>query len=241
VTDAAVLDRLAARALPAAVEERIGGWLARASPGEDRRRVNSALPVDGPLDVDAIERWYRARGRPPLVMVSPCERHAALDEELARRGWTLEAPSDVLVGDPDTVLDALDGPPHPVVPGELVGPDGMAADGLGAAVRSPDPVVPLVAAGGAGRATVVLHERWSIILALEVDPGRRRQGIAAALLRAWARAAEGRRLYLQVHRDNGPALALYRAAGFTRSHGYHYRRAPRRPSPRRRAGRAGTR
>ena len=212
------LDALAARALLPDHEERVGGWLARATPSSALRRVNSARPVGAPLDVDALQAWYAARGAQALVMLAPEDAFTALDEELAARGWALEAASEVLVGDPDTVLDQLAGPPHAVVPGEL-GPD----EGVG---RSLDPVVPLVAAGGAGRATVVLQERWSLLRGLEVDESARRQGIAAALVRAWARLAEGRSLYLQMYADNEPARALYTAAGFTRSHGYHYRRAP---------------
>lgn len=209
------LDALAARALLPDEEERVGGWLARTTPGSPLRRVNSARPVGVPLDVDALEAWYAARGARALVMLAPEEPLTALDDELAGRGWEHEAASEVLVGDPDTVLDQLAGPPHAVFPGELDPTD-----------RSLDPIVPLVAAGGAGRAVVVLQERWSLLRGLEVDEPARRQGIAAALVRAWARLAEGRGLYLQMYADNEPARALYERAGFTRSHGYHYRRAP---------------
>jgi GNAT superfamily N-acetyltransferase len=215
VTTPTDLDRLAARAFPATNQERVGGWLLRAAPGESARRLNSAVPVGAPLDVDIVERWYAARGLNPRVMITPEEDHAALDAELAVRGWELEMPSDILVGDPEETLERLAGPAHQVVPTEVVG--------SAAALRSLDPVVQLGAAGGAGRATVVLQERWSLVLALEVSPAHRRAGIAAALVRAWARLAEGRGLYLQVARDNAPAHALYARAGFTRSHGYHYR------------------
>lgn len=210
------LDRLAARALPAAEEERAGGWLLRASPDEPLRRLNSALPLGPPLDVDLLEAWYRDRGREPLVMITPQEAMGALDAELAARGYVVESEADILVGDAATTLERLTGPAHEVVPTELDVPP--------AALRSGHPVVQLGAAGGAGRATVVLQDGWSLILALEVAPERRRAGIASALVRAWARLAGDRGLYLQVRRENAAGHALYARAGFRRSHAYHYRR-----------------
>jgi ribosomal protein S18 acetylase RimI-like enzyme len=204
------LDRLAARAYPAAEEERVEGWLLRCSPGERPKRVNSALPLGPPLDVERVVAWYAERGTDPLIMVTPDE-----DLRFDLPGWTTEGATDVLVGDPGTVLDALEGPAHQVVPTELDGP-----------MRSPDQIVALGAAGGAGRATAVLQDGWTLLLGLEVAPDARRRGVGAALVRAWARLSEGRGLYLQVERDNAPAHALYARAGFSRSHGYHYRRAP---------------
>jgi ribosomal-protein-alanine N-acetyltransferase len=69
------------------------------------------------------------------------------------------------------------------------------------------------------------------VLTLAVMPGRRRRGIATALLdRALelARQAGASRLLLEVAADNGPALGFYRRHGFRplrRRPGY-YRRAP---------------
>lgn len=69
------------------------------------------------------------------------------------------------------------------------------------------------------------------VLTLAVMPGRRRQGIATALLdRALelARQAGASRLLLEVAADNGPALGFYRRHGFrplSRRPGY-YRRVP---------------
>jgi ribosomal protein S18 acetylase RimI-like enzyme len=209
------LDRLAARAFPAAEEERRGGWLLRADPGEPLRRLNSALPIGPPLDIDVVEDFYRSRGLRPRVMVSPEDDLADLDAALAARGFEVEVPADILVGDPGEVLERLDGAAHAVVPTELTGPE--------PALRSGEEVVQLGAAEGAGRATVVLQDGWSLILALEVAPSHRRRGIASALVRAWARVAEGRGLYLQVRQDNHPGHALYESAGFHRSHSYHYR------------------
>ena len=212
------LDRLAAQAFVASEEERAAGWRLRADREEPLRRLNSALPLGLPLDLDTLERWYRSRGLPPRVMVTPEDELGTLDALLAERGYEVEVPADILVGDPGVVLDRLDGTAHPVVPTELVAP--------AAALRSGQELIQLGAAEGAGRATVVLQESWSLILALEVDPSRRREGIASALVRAWARAADGRGLYLQVRQDNAAGHALYQTAGFTRSHAYHYRLAP---------------
>lgn len=211
------LDRLAAQAFVASQQERAAGWLLRADPAEPLRRLNSALPLGPPLDLDAVEDWYRSRGLAPRVMVSPADELGALDAQLAERGYEVEVPADILVGDPGEVLERLDGAAHAVVPTELTAP--------AAALRSGQEVVQLGAAGGAGRATLVLQDGWSLVLALEVDPARRRQGIASALVRACARAADGRGLYLQVRQDNAGAHALYAAAGFIRSHAYHYRLA----------------
>lgn len=216
VSDPQTLDRLAARAFRGSEEERVSGWLLRAAPGEpDTRRVNSALPVGFGLDAGAVERWYAARGLPPRIMVSPEDELAELDADLDARGWIAERHADVLAGTAPGVLAGLEGPAHDVVPTELTGPPG--------ALRSLDAVVQLGAAGGAGRGTVVLQDGWSLMLALEVAPDRRREGIGAALVRAWARLAEDRGLYLQVRRENDAGHRLYERAGFRRSHSYHYR------------------
>ena len=55
------------------------------------------------------------------------------------------------------------------------------------------------------------------LLAIGVDPAKRRQGAAQALLtaaQAQALAAGASRLYLEVDAANAAALALYRAGGF---------------------------
>ena len=64
------------------------------------------------------------------------------------------------------------------------------------------------------------------IFRLHVAPEARRRGVARRLLAACAAEAPGALLYAQVEVDNAPAQALFAAAGFTRSHGYHYRRRP---------------
>ena len=58
------------------------------------------------------------------------------------------------------------------------------------------------------------------ILTLAVEPGARRRGLGRALVDAAAGAARmagAETLFLEVAHDNGPALALYEAAGFARA------------------------
>ncbi len=62
-----------------------------------------------------------------------------------------------------------------------------------------------------------------------MHPAHRRRGLAMAITAALAAAAAARGatgIYLQVEDGNAPARALYRQAGFTDHHGYHYRVAP---------------
>jgi N-acetylglutamate synthase len=218
---AAAVELRAARAVTAAEAVARDGWLLRATPGSARKRSNSALPLHvAPADaadadaLAAIEAFYRARELSPLVQVAPLEAHGALDAALAARGWQAVSPTDVLVADAAAVAAAAAPAPAPGV--------ALAIDDAGQATATLDG-----RAVGAGRA--VLDAGWSGLFAIETVPEARRRGVARTLVGAlagWSAARGCDRLYLQVTVANEPAQALYRALGFTRSHGYHYRVAP---------------
>jgi N-acetylglutamate synthase len=73
---------------------------------------------------------------------------------------------------------------------------------------------------------------WAGLTAVEVHPQHRRCGLGGVITAALAAAAAARGaagLYLQVEDDNDAARTLYRRAGFTDHHGYHYRVAPAAP------------
>lgn len=72
----------------------------------------------------------------------------------------------------------------------------------------------------------VLEQGWVGIFGMGTALEHRRRGVARAIVaglleRAAERGATG--AYLQVETDNQPAIDLYSALGFVRSHGYHYR------------------
>ena len=231
------LERAAAASWPAAVTETRDRWLLRATPGASGRRLNSALP---PLraaasEIETVERWYEERGLAPLVQVTPAQDQAELDAALEQRGWVKEAetavlaaPSAVVAGPADQV-DVVDLP---------VWIDAWRAMGAARALepaaatvleRVEAPTLPLVARRDgevAGVAFGVLQPTASIVFSVAVPETHRRRGVASELMRAWATHAGDRTLFLQTFEDNEPAARLYRGLGFTRSHGYHYRRAP---------------
>jgi arginase len=236
-----LVEELAARGWPAAETLRADGWLLRYTPSLTRRRSNSALPVgDAQGDPALVEDFYARRGSPALVQVSPAEARTSLDQELARRGWSGEGPTDVLVADTHAVL-AL------TTPGDVAlsaRPDAGWVAAWAACEERPDaeqhardvleriePATAYAIAGAdLGVGLAVCERGWAGLFCVATAASARRRGIARGVVHALTRwAAEGgaQRIYLQVENDNVPGHAFYASAGFQRSHGYHYRRAPR--------------
>jgi ribosomal protein S18 acetylase RimI-like enzyme len=178
-------------------------------------------------------------------MVSPIERHAALDAELERRGWTVQWDVDVLVAPLAAVPDAAQpGPPVALRrtpdPGWLAAWAACEARALaGVQAEAEHVLAPLGAravyalagseAEPAGVGLGVTVGSWCGIFAMATHPDARGRGVGSAVLRSLA--AEARRrgavaAYLQVVASNAAAQALYARHGFRRSHGYRTRVAP---------------
>ncbi|CAN5416970.1 GNAT family N-acetyltransferase [soil metagenome] len=252
-----VLDELAANATVAPLTRLVDGWLCKAAPEVPFRRANAVLPAVGAggdhrsasATLDAIEAWYRSFGQRVLVQVSSADPTSpALDEQLAARGYAVEAPVDLLVAETDRIAEG-GGPgadPWRAVVDEGVsvawarrygavhGDDavwrarteayGRMLGGLGPAILGGAALVGEDVVAGVG--FTVLERGWAGIYGMGTAPAWRRTGVARGLLVALAVSARERfatHLYLQVERDNPGAQALYRGVGFTDSHGYHYR------------------
>ena len=245
-TAAREIDLHAARAWPASVVEEAGGWLLRHTPGLARNRTNSALPLtDGVPDPGPMEEFYRAHGVSPRVQVSPRERSPELDALLAARGYERRtetivlhaAAEDVVAATADAAAKvevevATEPGPWPGVFAELDGrPDsGLVAERVVSRLALPAAYLSARDADRtAGIGLVVAESAWAGIFCMNTHPDFRRRGVASAVLGAAARWAAGQgaeRLYLQVVRSNDAARRLYERAGFTYSHGYHYRVRP---------------
>lgn len=215
------------------------------------RRANSALVTGDsglPLDVtlERVTDWYRRRGLPPYLQVTTgaADTQELLAAALAERGWHPETTAEVWIGGLAPLAD-LDGDTGQVVLTRELGaawagrcdrfadraplPHERAVLTGGpsvwfAQVPGPTPDAPAAAIGRS-----VLDGRWAGYTAIEVDPARRRTGLATAVMAALARQAlaEGcSAAYLEVEVDNLPARALYERLGLARHHTYQHWRAP---------------
>ncbi|MFF8725142.1 GNAT family N-acetyltransferase [Streptomyces sp. NPDC015171] len=242
-------------------EERPGGAAAGRRAGFTRR-ANSVLPLGDPgLPLDAalaaVRRWYGERGLPAYVQTATGAEgtQELLCAELERRGWVREVTAELWIGALAPVADRAEG--AGVVLSRTAdeawlaryqrkgvsevalrvlgsGPSGPGGAGSGEGPSVWFASVPGTGAGAppAAIGRCAVDGRWAGFAAVEVDPGRRRQGLATEVTAALARRAleEGASAaWLQVEADNEGARALYRALGFAPHHAYHHYRAPEEP------------
>lgn len=242
------LEHAAAPGWPAVEQDKLGDWLLRAA-GGFTGRANSALAAGDPgrplpAAIEAVRRWYAARGLPAMIAVPyPTGRPAdiALDRLLARLGWTIRADAATVMtaglsevagrsGTPDVHVD-IDAEPDEAWLGRYhYRGQNLPPVALRVLTSAPWQAFASVRADGhtiaIGR---VAGGDWAGLTAIEVHPAHRRQGVGRAVttaLAAHAAARDAAGLYLQVADDNQGARALYRRLGFTDHHGYHYRIAP---------------
>ncbi|WP_017977223.1 GNAT family N-acetyltransferase [Actinopolyspora halophila] len=239
-----LIERCAVRAWPAETVRSESGWLLRATERCSRRRGNSAVPQFGGGAVhglSAVEEFYRCRGAPVLVQVSPAHRHDGLDSELALRGYAVEAPTLVLCAELSGRVwrDSLRHAECRVV---LNSRDPLWAeytatrDEVAAVRRTVDRIAPttVFARAGApddplGFGAAVFDSGLVGIFGMWTALDHRGGGIASAVLKrllAWGMRRGAHTAWLQVEESNPAALALYRRCGFDLSHRYHYRRQP---------------
>ncbi|MFJ9027909.1 GNAT family N-acetyltransferase [Streptomyces sp. NPDC102274] len=245
------LARVCARSWQPVESEPLGEWRLRAASGFTRR-ANSVLPLGDPgvgLDeaLTRVRRWYEERALPPYVQIATGAEgtQERLCAELERRGWRPEVTAEVRIaalaplGDRDADISRVvlgrgvdatwlrryqrSGVPGPHVLHVLnSGPSVWFATVPGEPGENGEPGVP----AAIGRC--VVDGRWAGFMAVEVDPARRRQGLATAVMTALARRAleEGASAaWLQVESDNEGARALYEAMGFAVHHHYHHFRS----------------
>ncbi|MFI5974001.1 GNAT family N-acetyltransferase [Streptomyces sp. NPDC051452] len=241
----AELTRIAARGWRPVESERLGEWELRAS-GGFTRRANSVLPLGDPgLPLDAalavVRRWYGERGLPAYVQAATGAEGAQelLCAELERRGWVREVTAELWTGALAPVADRAEG--AQVVLDRTADESWLAryqrkgVSEMALRVLGGGPSVWFASVPGAegeppaaiGRC--VVDGRWAGFAAVEVDPGRRRQGLATEVMAALARRAldEGASAaWLQVETDNEGARGLYAALGFAPHHAYHHYRDP---------------
>lgn len=238
------LARVSARAWQPVERESLGQWELRAASGFTRR-ANSVLPLGDPgipLDdaLTAVRGWYAARGLPAYLQLATGGEgtQELLCAEVEERGWSREVTAELWIGALAPVADRE-------APGVLLsrtadeawlsryqrkGMSEVALKVLGSGPSVWFATVP--GAEGDAPAAIgrcVVDGRWAGFAAVEVDPARRREGLATTVMAALAQRAleEGASAgWLQVETDNAGARALYAGMGFAAHHAYHHYRAP---------------
>jgi ribosomal protein S18 acetylase RimI-like enzyme len=234
------------RAWPAASVHYDGTWAIRLTAGHPAKRLNSVNPLD-PSDAGRLgeriaraARRFEAYGRPLTFRMSPLSG-AALSAHLDGKGWSRFDESLIMrmpLSHPliDKALDQI--PLKDVVRfinaairiGNL---DPALRPGFSEIIGSIEPRAGLF---------VLEHDKEPVTTAVCVQDGdlaglfeiatapeERGKGYAGRTILSalkWARSHGAREAWMQVQADNGPALGLYRALGFTELYRYHYRRPP---------------
>ncbi|MBX9245550.1 GNAT family N-acetyltransferase [Actinotalea ferrariae] len=226
----------------------VDGWLVGRSAGFTRR-ANSVAALAEPADperaLDDVEALYREYGLPPVFRVCAGSAPADLDARLARRGYAVAAPTQVMargaLGElaspelPDrAAVDVADDPDGPWVAGWVGVKSRAAGHGvdvdLAARILTGAPARYLSARTADGTLLGVVRAApagdWVGISCLMVPVAGRRRGTARALTLAAVRDATARgarRAFLQVESSNAGAIALYAGLGFEVVDRYHYR------------------
>jgi N-acetylglutamate synthase len=230
------LERVADRAWPAPVHERLGEWFLRAADGWTNR-ANSALALGdaGLATAEAAEqvrRWYASRGLEPKITVPlPLRRDVA--DVLRNEDWEAQplvlvqtaaltesaAPTEgvALSEEPsDDFLDIVRARKESLPGSAIQVIRGVPAVRF-AEARDPDGTLLAITRGAA-------VDGWLHVALVEVVPAARRRGLARQLfvaLAGWARTEQDAlRAVLQVEERNEAAVALYTGLGFTTHHTY---------------------
>lgn len=241
----ALIEELAANAVPPLIWQELDGWRARYAGGVTRR-ANSVLAArhQGALGLDEkialAEAFYGRRRILCRFQLCPASSPGGLDAELEGRGYAASPPTLVQTAPLDALLPLAAGRASV---GEAFDEAWLAAYAAGEGESNPakiaarremlqriGPPAGFAALREGGQIAAValgVVERGHLgIFSVATAPAWRGRGLAAAALgdlAAWARGHGARAAYLQVYSANGPALRLYGRLGFSTLYQYWYR------------------
>lgn len=218
-----------------------GNWVRRASGGYTKR-ANSVQCFDPQDDADVEDRiigassWLVVRGVKPVFRITPLSA-PALNAALDDAGWDeidrshlYAMPLEAQAPDAEGRLLPLLDPAFLAAQQKLQGHD----DAMMARMKALLAVMAVPATGiviyrdGEPAASGLMAISNGIVITGNVitDRERRRQGLAAAMMRTginWAHEKGATIAALNVQADNDAAKALYGGLGFAHQYDYHYR------------------
>ena len=236
------IEEASSRAWPAREQQLIDGWVVRITDGYTRR-ANSVTPLypsqmpPGPK-ITRCEQLYAARELPCCFRLTTAAPAPDLDRLLEDRGYRAIAPTAVLTRDlsaADSEASAADPPVRSLT--EWLAVFSRLQDAAAINHEKHRRILSAVAVemrmttrGASGREVAcgmgVVDGELLGIFDILTDPRERRRGHAwhlATDLLAWGQRRGARQAYLQVVRENVPALRLYEKLGFREAYGYWYR------------------
>ncbi|MBX0328523.1 GNAT family N-acetyltransferase [Oscillochloris sp. ZM17-4] len=242
--DIALIEELAANAVPAAMIQEIDGWRLRYNGGVTRR-ANSVLAAHDARWTGLQERlslteaFYASYGQPCRFQLCPASRPVGLADLLLARGYRATPATYVQVGPLGPMRARAAGRAQV---SEVLDDDWLAAyiegegetDPVKIAVRremlqriTPRTGFAAITEGDqiAAVALGVVERGCLGVFNVATRPAFRRRGLAHALLgdlTAWAEKCGAVRGYLQAYSINQPALALYAGLGFRTLYQYTY-------------------
>ena len=239
------LEELSINAWPATQTLLYDGWVLRLASGYTRR-ANSVNPLyPSTLDVDqkleTCRSFYRSRGLPLIIKLTSAVYPSNLDGLLAERGFQHEALTSMQTLDLNGLGPCGEGR------GSLLLYPGFSEDWLDDFYRisqSPgtnraahrailqnliqDAAYCTLRVGGQAAACglAVLEDGYLGVYDVATHPEYRRQGCALRVMQnllSWGKERGARSAYLQVMKNNPPALNLYARLGFREQYVYWYR------------------
>jgi ribosomal protein S18 acetylase RimI-like enzyme len=241
-----LIEELAANAWRPETEQHVGGWRFRYTGGESRR-VNSVWPNRPPAAPDLgemlaqVETFYTRRGAIPRYQMCPAAQPENLAQALEDRGFTFSAHTDVKTTDLDSLLAITKAPELEIVATPVLTEDWFAAYTTASGYKTerlpirwgiltrvgPPAHFVLLKKGDQPVATGlgVAERGWLGVFCVVTFAEYRRQGQASAVmnaLAAWGQLQGAGQIYLQVMKNNPPALALYDCLGFRHLYQYSY-------------------
>ena len=248
------LQERAARALPAEHVKDVQGWRLRHDP-RCAWWVGTVLPHGavrpGQLVhmVARAEEFYASHSAVARFQISPGACAEGLDALLAERGYHRQCLTSLQVASTARVLHQAPASAPRVRlydrPTRAWFEIWHAVHGHGSDSRSESGMLNRVTQPCAYACAMIGHDvvavgravadtGWAGVFGMATLPEARGKGAGRAVLAAlarWAAVHQAGRMYLQVERDNTPALRLYELTGFSEICSYHYRTAAAAPSP----------